>query len=140
MEKYDYREAVKNDMLEWARENIELAEFASTDDDGVIDIDMDALVEVLSDDCFSSDSVTGNASGSYYCNTWRAEEALCHNWDLLEEALEAFGVMSVCPIEKGAEWCDVTIRCFLTGILSREVAEDLAEEYVKKNTPPSAEG
>lgn len=43
------------------------------------------------DTLFACDSVTGNASGSYTFNTWTAEEYLCHNWELLGEALTEFG-------------------------------------------------
>lgn len=77
--------------------------------------------ERLNDELWISDSVTGNASGSYYCNAYKAEEALCHNWDLLSEALAEF-CCEENPIEKGAEWCDVTIRCYL---LSQAIAEAL---------------
>ena len=34
------------------------------------------------------DSVTGNASGSYTFSAWQAEENLCHNFELLTDALE----------------------------------------------------
>ena len=75
--------------------------------------DREAFEEELNDDLWACDLVTGNASGSYFCNTYAAEEALCHNWDLLRESLDEFCCDDVNPIEKGAEWCDVTIRCYL---------------------------
>ena len=31
-------------------------------------------------------------------------------------------------IEKGAEWCDVTIRCYLLGQAISEVLDDMEEE------------
>ena len=59
-----------------------------------------------------ADSVTGNASGSYTFHAWQAEENICHNFDLLSEAIEEFG--GKCDVLKdGAEACDVTIRCYL---------------------------
>lgn len=79
---------------------------------------------------WTEDSVTGNASGSYYCNTWEAEEALAHNWDLLTEALEEFGMADVISIlEKGAEWCDVTIRCYLLGQAISEAIEEIEDDF-----------
>ena len=66
----------------------------------------------LHDDMFCSDEVTGNASGSYTFNSYQAEENLCHNMDLLQEALREFGC-DISYLEKGAEACDVTIRCYL---------------------------
>ena len=57
-----------------------------------------------------------------------ALSALAHNWDLLAEALTEFGCDGVNAIEKGAEWCDVTIRCYLLGQAIAEVMEELAEE------------
>ena len=89
--------------------------------------DREELEQKLNDDLWVEDSVTGNASGSYYCNAWKAEEALAHNWDVLEEALAEFGCEGN-PIEKGAEWCDVTIRCYLLGQAIAEVLEEMEEE------------
>lgn len=53
----------------------------------------DELAMFLDEELWTYDSVTGNASGSYFCNAWKAEEAICHNLDLLEEVAEEFG----CP-------------------------------------------
>ena len=75
---------------------------------------------------FISDSVTGNASGSYTFNTWQAEENLCHNLDLLKEACEEFG--SDCNILESAEGCDVTIRCYLLSSALHEVLDELEED------------
>ena len=114
--KYDYLENVKADVLEYIKENYEKEDYA--------DLDYNELY----DEMFISDSVTGNASGSYYCNTWKAEEAICHNHDLLKEAQECFGCLPTEYISKGAEWADVTIRCYLLGQALQEVLEDLESE------------
>lgn len=74
------------------------------------------------------DSVTGNASGSYTFNTYKAEEYICHNLDLLEEAMSEFGCEDVNALEKGAEWCDVTIRCYLLSDILMEVLENIFEK------------
>lgn len=113
--KYNYFEAVKADVLSYISENINLDEFDSFDD----------LENALNDELWVADSVTGNASGSYTFNTWQAEENLCHNWDLLAEALREFGCESVDILDKGAEWCDVTIRCYLLGQAIAEALEEI---------------
>jgi hypothetical protein len=112
MEKYNYFEAVKADVLDYINEH----------DVKVTTSNRDEIEQSLYDELFISDSVTGNASGSYTFNTWQAEENLCHNLDLLREACEEFG--SDCNILDSAESCDVTIRCYL---LSQCLAEALDE-------------
>ena len=49
--------------------------------------------------------------------------------DLLEEALDEFGQNNINVIEKGAEWADVTIRCYLLGLAISEVLNDLEEDF-----------
>lgn len=88
MERYDYLEAIKEDVLNYINENN-----------------------------------TGNASGSYTFNAWTAEEYLCHNFELLGEALTEFGC-DMSYLEKGAEACDVTIRCYLLGQAISEVLDE----------------
>ena len=114
---YNYLESIKADVKEYINNEITLKDFT----------DREELEQKLNDDLWVEDSVTGNASGSYYCNAWKAEEALAHNWDVLEEALAEFGCEGN-PIEKGAEWCDVTIRCYLLGQAIAEVLEEMEEE------------
>lgn len=109
---YDYLENIKSDILDYVRENKEYLEGKDYDE--------------LYDDFFMADSITGNASGSYYCNTWKAEEALCHNQDLLHDALQEFGC-DITYLEKGAEACDVTIRCYLLGQAMAEVEDEIKE-------------
>lgn len=115
---YNYMEEMKSDIIDYINDEIDFSDFE----------DMEELEQKLNEDLFVSDSVTGNASGSYYCNSYRAEEALAHNWDILEEALAEFGNEEN-PIEKGAEWCDVTIRCYLLGQAIGEVMEEIKEEF-----------
>ena len=108
MERYDYKEAVTSDVLDYIKNHYEIGD--------ITEENRDEIEQQLFDDCFCDDSVTGNASGSYYCNAWKAEEALCHNLDLLGEAAEEFGDESITNVLKqGAEACDVTIRCYMLG-------------------------
>lgn len=115
---YNYHEAVADDVREYIKDNIDLNEWKGN---------ADGLSEHLNDTLWCEDSVTGNASGSYTFSTWQAEENLAHNWDVLEEALDEFGGKDE-AIERGAEWCDVTIRCYVLGAAISEVMEELADE------------
>lgn len=76
----------------------------------------DRFEQELNERLWVDDSVTGNGSGSYTFNAWRAEENLAHNWDLMVEAAQDFGMEQ--PVigdgwEYGPEYWDVTIRCYL---------------------------
>ena len=117
MEKYNYFEAVKNAVLDYINEN-EIKVTTSNKDE---------LAEQLHDDLWADDSVTGNGSGSYFFNTWKAEEALCHNLDLLGEACEEFG-STADLLKDGAEACDVTIRCYLLPQAISEALDELEED------------
>lgn len=85
------------------------------------------MKQELNDTLFVNDNVTGNASGSYTFSAWQAEENLCHNFELLTEALTEFGY-DLSSLEKGAEACDVTIRCYLLGQAISEVLDEVEEE------------
>lgn len=122
MENYNYLKAVTADVLDYIKDEINLAEWKGN---------RDGLEEKLNDDLWTVDSVTGNASGSYYCNAWRAEEALAHNGDVLEEALAEFDQDGVNVIEKGAEWADVTIRCYLLGQAIAEALDTLEDDLAE---------
>lgn len=79
---YDYRSEIMADIRQYIDDNVDLDEWKGRRDE---------LEEQLNEDLWIEDSVTGNASGSYYCNAYKAEEAMCHNWDLLADALDEFG-------------------------------------------------
>lgn len=115
MEKYDYRQAVMDDIREYIKEH----------DIRVTSDNRDELESELRDTLWNDDSVTGNASGSYTFNTWKAEEHLCHNGDLLQDACSDFGCE---PRLDSAEWCDVVIRCYLLGECLSSVLDELEVE------------
>lgn len=120
MERYDYRMQVTEDICDWIKQNLEeVTEQAQT-------MDRDDLTDWMRDELWAEDSVTGNASGSYFCNAWRAEEAICHNFDLLQDALDEFG----CDLNSltGAEGADVTIRCYLLGECISQALYEMEEE------------
>lgn len=118
MEKYNYNEAVKNDVVAYIEENVNLNDYESRE----------ALEEQLNDFLFCGDPVTGNGSGSYTFNTWEAEENICHNLELLAEACNEFGDNLAELVERGAEACDVTIRCYLLSGAISEVLDDIYTE------------
>lgn len=119
MKKYDYREAVKNDVMEYIKNEIDFSEFDT----------LEELEEKLNDELWTVDSVTGNASGSYTFSTYEAEENICHNLDLLGEALVEFGSGADYLITNGAEAADVTIRCYLLGECITAALEELENEF-----------
>ena len=116
MGRYDYHSNVKE-----ALESLINDEFA----DRLSDYDsLEEFREALEQSAWMSDSVTGNASGSCTFSSWKAEECLLHNSDLLREALECFGYGARIDLEKGAEHYDVIVRCFVLG----EVLDEAIEE------------
>ena len=113
--RYDYNEAIREDVKEYIKNEIDLEEWRGN---------RDGLEEKLNHLLWMVDSVTGNASGSYTFNTYEAEENICHNLDLLAEACEEFGV-SMDVLKDGAEACDVTIRCYLLSGAISDVLDEL---------------
>ena len=124
MEKHDYETEIRNDLADWLRE--------TADCDHMTADDFENARERLEEEAWTADSVTGNGSGSYYCSTWKAEEAICHNLDLLAEALREFGDTGADILEKGAEACDVTIRCYLLGQVFGDVFATVLDELREK--------
>ena len=118
MKKYNYLEVVTADAKAAILENLNYWKF----------LDREELEEIANDELWVDDSVTGNASGSYTFSTWKAEENLCHNMDELEEACGEFGQPIGQAIERGAEYCDVTIRCYMLGQAISAAIDELEEE------------
>ena len=119
MKEYDYREAVKNDVMEYVKNEINFSDFDT----------LEELEEYLNAELWTVDSVTGNGSGSYTFSTYEAEENICHNLDLLGEALEEFGSGADYLITNGAEAADVAIRCYLLGECIAAALEELEDDF-----------
>ena len=115
---YNYLENVTNDAKQAILENLKYWNFTNREE----------LEEVANDELWCNDAVTGNASGSYTFSTWQAEENLCHNMDELEEACDEFGQDIGEAVKQGAEYCDVTIRCYLLGQAISAAIDELEEE------------
>ena len=124
VERYDYLAAVKADVVAYIEDEISLEEWRGRREE---------LEEHLNDELWACDRVTGNASGSYYCSTWKAEEALSHNWDLLADALSEFGQDSIDVLRQGAEAMDVTIRCYILGHAISEALDELSKELEEED-------
>lgn len=122
---YNYREELTNDIKEAIKNNAEI-------DLNDLLYNRCELAEKLQEELWIDDSVTGNASGSYTCNAYEAEENLVGNWELLHEAVREFGCDNVDILDKGAEWCDVTIRCYLLGECIESALDELEEEATEE--------
>ena len=114
---YDYYEEVKNDVIDYIEDNIDLDEFETRGE----------LYEYLYDTLFTEDSVTGNGSGSYTMSNRKAWEYVGDNLDLLSDAFEEFGE-SKYTLSQGAEACDVTIRCYVLGECIENALDEIMEE------------
>lgn len=117
MSRYDYYEEVKNDVINYINDEIDFTDFTSKS----------KLIEYLYDTLFIEDSVTGNASGSYFFNAYKAEEAICHNGDLIEEAYSEFGGT---PDYNDPETIDVTIRCYILPMVIEEAIEEVDRYFI----------
>lgn len=80
--------------------------------------------EELQDLAFDRD-VTGNRVGSYWCNELKAERALLGNFDLVQDALDDFGMESVdSPELLSGEHLDVLVREHLLPQVIDEVLDN----------------
>lgn len=123
--KYDYLKNIKEDVKNYIEENKENESYNFNDKEEV--------KQLLYDDLWIDDSVTGNGSGSYYCNSYDARESLQGNEELLIEALEEFGndAESYKRSLTDPEFADVTIRCYLLSQAIDEVVEEMTTEKNK---------
>lgn len=125
MKNYDYLNAVCDDVREYIENEIDAADWTG---------DRDGLEEKLNDDLFVDDSVTGNASGSYYCNAYKAKQAFLSDPKAEEYFAECCADFGMDAAEVGKhfirgdyEYFDVTIRCYLLGHAISEVLDELEE-------------
>ena len=118
---YNYRREMMEDVRNYIDNNVSLYDFSSREE----------LEEYLNDTLWVEDSVTGNASGSYTFSTYDAEENLAHNFDLIEQAASDLGIEPIITsgYEHGAEWWDVTIRCWMLSEIIGEVLDEIELEH-----------
>ena len=119
MENYNYLEHVTEDAKDAILDRMDEWSFD----------DREELEQIANDKLWIEDSVTGNGSGSYTFNSWRAEEYLCHNLDELADACEEFDQDIGEAVKQGAEYCDVTIRCYLLSQAIATALDELEDEH-----------
>ena len=125
MMNYNYLEAMREDIKDYIKND---AEFDVND----LLYNRSYLEEKLHDDLWICDSVTGNASGSYFCNSYKSMECVLDNVDLLHEMCNEFGIEAETIgqkfIDEEWEWMDVSIRCYLLGQAISEALDGIEEE------------
>jgi len=107
---YDYLEAVKDDVKEYIKNEVNVGDYS----------DRDEMRERLYDTLFCEDSVTGNASGSYTFNSYKAKEYIESDpeaYDYIRELVSEYGIDAETTADKFLnedwEYWDVSIRCYL---------------------------
>ena len=123
----NYLEQMKEDIRNYIEEN------------GIVvtSENREEVEEKLNDDLWIDDSVTGNASGSYTFNSYKAKEYVVDNMELLQETISEFCIDAETVAEKfiNEEWeyFDVSIRCYLLGSAISETLDDIIEEQEDEN-------
>lgn len=121
---FNYNEAVKADVIDYIKENFSDEELAEKLED------KDSFSDELNDTLWTEDSVTGNASGSYTFNTWKAKEYVFDDTETVQEALKEFCVDAETVAEKFLdedwEYFDVTARCYVLSSAIYEALEEIA--------------
>lgn len=110
MDKNGYLSELYADGREWIEENVE---YYDSFDDAYFDMEL---------------TITGNDNGSYYCNSYKAREALEGVlWD--DDVVDAIRDMGFdgMPTDRGPETCDVLVRIALLGELYSKL-EDYFDE------------
>ena len=117
MEKYDYYDAVKEDVLKAIEEDDELL---PREDEDETDYE-----ERLTDALWASE-VTGNGSYAYYYSDEEdAIAAVMGNLDLCSEAYLEFGVdEDAVAFMSNIRSADVTIRCYILSSVIRDIIEE----------------
>ena len=123
-------------MKDYKKEVIEdLTELLSENKDIIKDLSIDALRDLINDYRFS-DTVTGNGSGSYYFNVYKAQETINERGLLFDDYFLTY--LSDCGtdltdlLQKGAECIDVWARCcVLDYMLTDEELEDIRDEALE---------
>ena len=117
MEKYDYYDAVKEDVLNAIEEDDELLPH---EDEDAADYE-----ERLTDALWDSETTGNGSSAYYYSDEEDAIAAVMTNLDLCREAYQEFGVdedavafmSNICS-------ADVTIRCYILPSVIHDVIEE----------------
>ena len=122
---YDYNEAIKDDIRNYLDNDFDWDTVRENE------MDADELKEQLNDELWINDSVTGNASGSYTFNSYKAGEYVKENIDLCREMVNEFCIDADTVAEKFLdedwEYFDVSIRCYLLSQCIDEVVDEYTD-------------
>lgn len=122
---YDYTEEIKNDVLSYISDHYTAEDLK--------DWSRDDLADELNDILFTEDSVTGNASGSYFCNSYKAMECVTGDnnaEDYIRDLISEYGLDSSAIADHLFDWeyWDVSIRCYLLGQCISDALDELEME------------
>ena len=110
MNKYDYRQAMVNDIKTYITDNNWIENNCNEDDDE------DTLFEKLDDELWAEDSITGNGY-NYYDTEEKCQEYVASNLTLYFEAADEFcdlpNSRTSWIYKNPAQHMDTTIRCYL---------------------------
>ena len=122
MKSYNYLESVTADVIDFIRDEVNAADYENRE----------ALSEFLNDELWTCDGVTGNASGSYTFNAYKAKEFVFADPDTVSEALSEFCVDAETIAEKFLsqdwEYFDVTARCYVLGQAIENALDSIESE------------
>ena len=123
MKKYNYEEAIINDLKDWLINETNILEQK--------DLNYEDLFESIYDEAFSIDSITGNGY-DYYDTEDNCSKYLAGNIDLLYLATRDFCIdddintlIKHYEDKSLARYFDCTIRCYLLGDCIGKVLEDI---------------
>lgn len=106
MKKYDYREAMVQDIIDYIKDN----------NIYIDDEDNDKIEDQLNDELWDNDQITGNG-GKFYASEEKCQEYVATNLILYFEAATEFNYFpnyhSNWIYIHPAQYMDSTIRCFL---------------------------
>lgn len=130
MQKYNYLEAVKDDVKTWLVDNS--SQFEEIKDNNKIDgaIDWDGVKDDLNEILWNEDSITGNGSGSYTFNREKAREyvldgdGLQYLEDLVNEGWLTYESIGKYITDYNFESLDVSLRCYFLSQAIEEVITD----------------
>ncbi|RHP45280.1 hypothetical protein [Clostridium sp. AF32-12BH] len=116
---YDYYGAVKEDVLKYIEENVDMEI-----------TDFNELENQLVEDLWAEDSVTGNASGSYTFSRAEAQEYVEDNKNLVREMCDEFDCKQRIMenwFDNDYESIDVSLRCYVLNSAISAALEELRE-------------
>lgn len=124
--KYDYKESIKSDVLEYIKGNIILEDMEISADNA------ESVKEEIRDGILEyGGEITGELEGGHASDPYEAKERIADNRKLLNEAVRA-----LCPegnedpITKDPMACDVIIRKYLLPQIVSKTVDEIINEHI----------